>query len=128
MEFKHKSVLLNECIEQLNIKPEGTYVDCTTGGGGHSLEIAKKLTTGRLICLDQDTDALKAAGEKLKDYKDKITFVNDNFSNFKNIMENLNIDNIDGALLDIGVSSYQIDRADRGFSYMQDGNLDMRMD
>jgi len=128
VEFKHKSVLLNECIEQLNIKPEGTYVDCTTGGGGHSLEIAKKLTTGRLICLDQDTDALKAAGEKLKDYKDKITFVNDNFSNFKNIMENLNIDNIDGALLDIGVSSYQIDRADRGFSYMQDGNLDMRMD
>lgn len=128
MEFKHKSVLLEECIEQLNIKPEGVYVDCTTGGGGHSLEIVKKLTTGRLICLDQDTDALKAAGERLKDYKDKITFVNDNFSNFKNIMEDLKIDKVDGALLDIGVSSYQIDKADRGFSYMQDGELDMRMD
>ena len=128
MEFKHKSVLLEECIEQLNIKPEGVYVDCTTGGGGHSLEIVKRITTGRLICLDQDTDALKAAGERLKDYKDKITFVNDNFSNFKNIMEDLKIDKVDGALLDIGVSSYQIDKADRGFSYMQDGELDMRMD
>lgn len=128
MEFKHKSVLLEECIEQLNIKPNGVYVDCTVGGGGHSLDIVKKLEDGKLICLDQDEDALKAAKEKLKDYEDKIIFVNSNFENFKNIMNELNIKKVDGALLDIGVSSYQIDTANRGFSYMQDGELDMRMD
>ena len=128
MEFKHISVLKQESINGLNIKPDGVYVDCTTGGGGHSLEITKKLTTGRLICIDKDTDALAAARERLADYLDKITFVNNNFANIDEILADLGIDGVDGILADLGVSSYQIDTATRGFSFMKDARLDMRMD
>ncbi len=127
MEFKHISVLKEESVAGLNIDPTGIYVDCTTGGGGHSLEIAKRLTTGRLICIDKDTDALKAAGERLKDYTSKITFVNDNFANIIDILDRLNIDKVNGMLADLGVSSYQIDTAERGFSFMHNARLDMRM-
>lgn len=128
MEFHHVSVLLWECIENLNIKPDGVYVDGTMGGGGHSLEIVKKLTTGRLICIDQDQNAHKAAREKLKEHLDKITFVHDNFGNIENILNCLEIEKIDGMLLDIGVSSHQLDEGERGFSYQHDAPLDMRMD
>ena len=128
MEFKHISVLKEKSIEGLNINPEGVYVDCTTGGGGHSLEIAKRLTTGRLICFDKDTDALSFARDRLKDYEDKITFINTNFANIDTALEELDIDAVDGILADLGVSSYQIDTAERGFSFMRDARLDMRMD
>ena len=127
MEFHHISVLLNECIDNLNIRPDGIYVDGTMGGGGHSLEIAKRLTTGRLICIDQDPNAHEAAGKRLAEYKDRITFVRDNFGNIANILDSLWIEKIDGMLLDIGVSSHQLDEAERGFSYQQDAPLDMRM-
>ena len=127
MEFHHISVLLNECIENLIITPDGIYVDGTMGGGGHSLEIAKRLTTGRLICIDQDPNAHEAAGKRLAEYKDRITFVRDNFGNIANILDSLGIEKIDGMLLDIGVSSHQLDEAERGFSYQQDAPLDMRM-
>ncbi|MBU5225353.1 16S rRNA (cytosine(1402)-N(4))-methyltransferase RsmH [Clostridium senegalense] len=128
MDFKHVSVLLDECIEALNIKEDGIYVDCTLGGGGHSSEILKKLSEkGRLIGIDQDKDALKAASERLKEYKNT-TFVHNNFYNIKEILEKLNIEKVDGILMDLGVSSYQLDNADRGFSYMKDAPLDMRMD
>lgn len=127
MEFHHISVLLNECINNLNIRPDGIYVDGTMGGGGHSLEIAKRLTTGRLICIDQDPNAHEAAGKRLAEYKDRITFVRDNFGNIANILDSLGIEKIDGMLLDIGVSSHQLDEAERGFSYQQDAPLDMRM-
>lgn len=127
MEFHHISVLLNECIDNLNIRPDGIYVDGTMGGGGHSLEIAKRLTSGRLICIDQDPNAHEAAGKRLAEYKDRITFVRDNFGNIANILDSLGIEKIDGMLLDIGVSSHQLDEAERGFSYQQDAPLDMRM-
>ena len=127
MEFHHISVLLNECIDNLNIRPDGIYVDGTMGGGGHSLGIAKRLTTGRLICIDQDPNAHEAAGKRLAEYKDRITFVRDNFGNIKSILDSLGIEKIDGMLLDIGVSSHQLDEAERGFSYQQDAPLDMRM-
>ena len=127
MEFHHISVLLNECIDNLNITPDGIYVDGTMGGGGHSLEIANRLTTGRLICIDQDPNAHEAAGKRLAEYKDRITFVRDNFGNIANILDSLGIEKIDGMLLDIGVSSHQLDEAERGFSYQQDAPLDMRM-
>ncbi|MCQ2771354.1 MAG: 16S rRNA (cytosine(1402)-N(4))-methyltransferase RsmH [Clostridia bacterium] len=127
-EFNHISVLLNESIEALNIKEDGTYVDCTTGGGGHSLEIAKRLKNGRLICIDRDDDALKAAKVRLADYLENITFVKNNYSEIDSILNSLNIDKIDGAIADLGVSSYQFDTAERGFSYNQDAPLDMRMD
>lgn len=127
MEFHHISVLLNECIDNLNIRPDGIYVDGTMGGGGHSLEIAKRLTTGRLICIDQDPNAHEAAGKRLAEYKDRITFVRDNFGNIKSILDSSGIEKIDGMLLDIGVSSHQLDEAERGFSYQQDAPLDMRM-
>ena len=127
MEFHHISVLLNECIDNLNIRPDGIYVDGTMGGGGHSLEIAKRLTTGRLICNDQDPNAHEAAGKRLAEYKDRITFVRDNFGNIADILDSLGIEKIDGMLLDIGVSSHQLDEAERGFSYQQDAPLDMRM-
>ena len=127
MEFHHISVLLNECIDNLNITPDGIYVDGTMGGGGHSLEIAKRLTTGRLICIDQDPNAHEAAGKRLAEYKDRITFVRDNFGNIANILDSLGIEKIDGMLLDIGVSSHQLDEAERGFSYQQDAPLVMRM-
>ena len=127
MEFKHYSVLKNESIEGLNIKPDGIYVDCTTGGGGHSLEIAKRLTTGRLICFDKDTDALTFAKTRLSEHLNKITFVNNNFANIDEELDNLGIEKVDGILADLGVSSYQIDTAERGFSFMRDARLDMRM-
>ena len=127
MEFKHISVLKQESIDGLNIKPEGIYIDCTTGGGGHSLEIAKNLTTGRLICFDKDTDALAFAKTRLKQHLDKITFVNRNFADIEEVLNDLEIDAVDGILADLGVSSYQIDTAERGFSFMRDARLDMRM-
>lgn len=111
----------------MNIRPDGIYVDGTMGGGGHSLEIAKRLTIGRLICIDQDPNAHEAAGKRLAEYKDRITFVRDNFGNIANILDSLGIEKIDGMLLDIGVSSHQLDEAERGFSYQQDAPLDMRM-
>lgn len=128
MEFKHVSVLLNEIIEELNIKTDGIYVDCTLGGAGHSSEILKLLSSkGRLIGIDQDEEALKAAKERLKDYNNVI-YVHDNFHNIEGILKNLNIEKVDGILADLGVSSYQLDKGERGFSYMQDAPLDMRMD
>ncbi|MGL5381366.1 16S rRNA (cytosine(1402)-N(4))-methyltransferase RsmH [Clostridium sp.] len=127
MEFKHVSVLLNECIEGLNIKEDGIYVDGTLGGAGHSSHIVKRLSKeGRLIGIDQDKDALKAAGERLKEY-DNVTFVHSNFYDIDNVLTNLDIEKIDGMLMDLGVSSYQLDEGERGFSYMKDAPLDMRM-
>ncbi len=128
MAFEHKSVLLEETIENLNIKPEGIYVDGTLGGGGHSYEIAKRLTSGRLIGIDQDEAAIAAAGERLAQHKDKITIVRSNYSEIKQVLNNLSIDHVDGILLDLGVSSYQLDTPERGFSYKEDAPLDMRMD
>lgn len=127
-EYAHTSVLLRECIEALNIKPDGIYVDGTLGGGGHSLEIAKRLSKGgRLLCIDQDEAAIEAASKRLADYRKKILFVKDNFSNIRHILEDAGIERIDGALLDLGVSSYQLDTPERGFSYNTDAPLDMRM-
>lgn len=129
IKFSHVSVLLRECIEALNIKPDGIYVDCTTGGGGHSLEIVKRLTAGgRLIAIDRDEDALRAAGERLADYADRVTFVHSNYAMLQSVLADLGIPKADGVLADLGVSSYQLDTAERGFSYMQDAPLDMRMD
>lgn len=125
MEFKHISVLLDETIASLNIKPDGIYLDGTAGGAGHSTEIAKKLTSGRLIALDRDPDAVKTATERLKNYN--ATVINSNFDNMKNVLSELNIDGVDGILLDLGVSSYQLDNGKRGFSYKYDAPLDMRM-
>lgn len=125
---KHISVLLNECIENLNIKPDGIYVDGTLGMGGHSAEIAARLTTGRLICIDRDETALERAGKRLEAFSDKVTFVHGNFSDTADILENLGIDGVDGLLYDLGVSSPQLDEIERGFSYMGDAPLDMRMD
>ena len=126
-EFHHVSVLLNECIEALNIRPDGIYVDGTLGGAGHSSQIVKKLTTGRLIGIDRDTVALKAAGERLRPYQDRVTLVHSNFSDMKQVLQDLGIPGVDGILLDLGVSSPQLDDAQRGFSYMADAPLDMRM-
>ena len=126
--FSHRSVLLDECIEALNIKEDGIYVDGTAGGGGHSFEIAKRLTTGTLIAVDQDADAIEAAGKRLAPFADRVKIVRDNFSNLASVCASLGISKIDGLLLDLGVSSYQLDTADRGFSYMSDAPLDMRMD
>ena len=128
MEFSHKSVLLDECIDALAIKPEGIYLDGTLGGAGHSLEIVKRLTTGRLIGVDRDRVALAAAQERLKDYLPRVTFVHSNFSELDRILEELQIPAVDGMLFDLGVSSPQLDDALRGFSYMADAPLDMRMD
>lgn len=127
MEFKHVSVLLDEVIDSLGIKEDGIYVDCTLGGAGHSLEILKRLSSkGRLIGIDQDYDALNFAKEKLDSF-DNVTFVHDNFYNIDRILSELNIEKVDGILMDLGVSSYQLDTADRGFSYMKEAYLDMRM-
>ncbi|MDP4090466.1 MAG: 16S rRNA (cytosine(1402)-N(4))-methyltransferase RsmH [Bacillota bacterium] len=127
MEFKHISILAEECMQGLNIKEDGIYVDCTLGGGGHSSLILKRLSPkGRLIGIDQDMDAINAAKNRLKEYEN-VTYVNDNFKNIKRILQDLNIDGIDGILADLGVSSYQLDNAERGFSYMNDAPLDMRM-
>lgn len=129
MEFHHVSVLLNETIDSLNIRPDGVYVDGTLGGGGHSLEIVKRLSEkGRLIGLDRDENAIQAASERLKGYKDKITFVRSNYDRFPEIMQELGLARVDGIVLDLGVSSYQLDTPERGFSYREDAPLDMRMD
>ena len=126
-EFHHVSVLLEECIEGLNIKPDGTYVDGTLGGAGHSSRIAAKLTTGRHIGIDRDPVALKAAGERLKPWEDRVTLVHSNFCEIRSVLNDLNIEGVDGILLDLGVSSPQLDDGQRGFSYMTDAPLDMRM-
>lgn len=126
-EFHHVSVLLEECLEGLAIKPDGIYVDGTLGGAGHSSRIAAKLTTGRLIGIDRDPVALKAAGERLAPYSDRVTLVHSNFCEIKQVLADLQIPGVDGILLDLGVSSPQLDDAQRGFSYMADAPLDMRM-
>lgn len=128
MEFKHEPVLLEECIKALNINPDGIYIDGTLGGAGHSLEIAKKLSPkGLLIGIDRDTEALRAAKDKLKNYTN-VKYIHDNHDNIKQILEELQINGVDGILLDLGVSSYQLDEKSRGFSYIADAELDMRMD
>ncbi len=129
MEFNHKSVLLDETIKGLNIRPDGVYVDGTLGGGGHSYHILQALgEKGRLIGIDQDEDAIRAATERLAEFGDKVTIVRDNYCHIKSVLEDLGIDRVDGIILDLGVSSYQLDTGARGFSYMEDGPLDMRMD
>lgn len=126
MSFEHIPVLFNETIEGLGIEPDGIYVDGTTGGGNHSLAIAKRLENGRLICFDQDPDAIKAASEKLKDFP-QVTIVQSNFSQMREVLDDLGIEQVNGVLLDIGVSSHQLDTAERGFSFHSDAPLDMRM-
>ena len=127
-EYKHVSVLLDECIENLNIRPDGVYVDGTLGLGGHSLEIAKRLGSGRLVCIDRDETAIARASERLAEYRNHITFVHGNFSDTVSILDSLGIGAVDGMLFDLGVSSPQLDESGRGFSYMKDAPLDMRMD
>ena len=127
--FSHTSVLLYECIEALNIRDGYTYIDCTAGGGGHSLEIAKRMgENSRLICFDRDKNAIAAATDRLKDYLDRVTFINENFSNIGAVIRELGIKNLGGVLADLGCSSHQFDTPERGFSYMHDAPLDMRMD
>lgn len=127
--FKHKSVLLDETIEMLDIKPEGIYVDGTLGGGGHSYEICKRLSPkGRLIGIDQDEAAIRAGGGRLLEFKDKVTIVRSNYSDMKKVVTDLGISQVDGIMLDLGVSSYQLDTPERGFSYKENAPLDMRMD
>ena len=128
MEFSHRSVLLNECIEALAIRPDGIYLDGTLGGAGHSAQIAARLTTGRLIGVDRDQVALAAAAQRLAPYMDKVSLVHSNFKEIDSILDGLGIDRVDGMLFDLGVSSPQLDEAERGFSYMADAPLDMRMD
>lgn len=128
MAFEHKPVLLDEVIENMNIDPAGIYVDGTIGGGGHSYEIALRLASGRLIGLDQDEAAIQAAGLRLAEFGNKVTIIRSNYSNIKTVLHDLQIDKVNGILLDLGVSSYQLDTPERGFSYREDGPLDMRMD
>lgn len=125
--FSHYSVMLHEAVDGLAVS-DGVYVDCTAGGGGHSLEIVKRIGNGRLVAVDQDMTAISAARERLCDYLDKTTFVNENFENIASALDRLSIDKISGALIDLGVSSYQLDTPERGFSYKYDAPLDMRMD
>lgn len=129
MEFKHKSVLLNETIDGLNIKPDGIYVDGTLGGGGHAYEVCRRLgEKGSIIGIDQDAAAIEAASARLKDFGEKVTIVRSNYCDLKSKLHELGIDKVDGIVLDLGVSSYQLDTAERGFSYREDAPLDMRMD
>lgn len=128
MEFHHVSVLLKETIDYLNINPDGVYVDCTLGGAGHSTQIVQHLSPkGRLIGIDQDQDAIRVAGERLAPYADRVTLVNDNFHNLNQVLDNLQLQAVDGLVFDLGVSSYQLDTPERGFSYQHDAPLDMRM-
>ena len=130
MEFNHYSVLLNETIENLNIKPDGIYVDGTLGGGGHAYQVCKQLSAeGRFIGIDQDADAICAAGERLSEFKDIVTIVRSNYSNMRQVLNDLGIEKVDGIVLDLGVSSFQLDTPERGFTYRsEDAPLDMRMD
>lgn len=129
MEFNHISVLLEETVDNLNVREGKIYVDGTLGGGGHSFEILKRMNgNGRLIGIDQDAAAIEAAGKRLEEYQDAVTIVRDNYCNMKQVMSSLGIDKVDGIVLDLGVSSYQLDTIDRGFSYREDASLDMRMD
>lgn len=129
MVFEHKSVLLEETIEGLNIKPDGIYVDGTLGGGGHAYEVCCRLNdTGRFIGIDQDAAAIEAAGARLSDFGEKVTIIRSNYCNMKSELQKIGIDKVDGIVLDLGVSSYQLDTAERGFSYREDAPLDMRMD
>ena len=128
MEFEHYSVLLEETIEQLHIKPEGIYVDGTLGGGGHALEVCKRLGRGHLYGIDQDGEAIAAAGERLRPFADKTTFLRDNYCNMKAALLAEGVEHADGIVIDLGVSSYQFDNQERGFSYRFDAPLDMRMD
>lgn len=128
MEFAHKSVLLDETIEGLKIKPDGIYLDGTLGGGGHSSEICRRLAGGRLIGIDQDAEAIAAATERLEPFREKVTLVRDNYCNAPAVVKSLGLEGVDGIVLDLGVSSYQLDNVERGFSYRYDTALDMRMD
>lgn len=129
MEFVHKSVLLNETIDGLNIQPDGIYVDGTLGGGGHAYEVCRRLgDKGSIVGIDQDAAAIEAAGNRLKDFGEKVTIVRSNYCDMKSKLHELGIDKVDGIVLDLGVSSYQLDTAERGFSYREDAPLDMRMD
>ena len=128
MEFAHKSVLLDETIEGLKIKPDGIYLDGTLGGGGHSSEICRRLSGGRLIGIDQDAEAIAAATERLEPFREKVTLVRDNYCNAPAVVKSLGLEGVDGIVLDLGVSSYQLDNVERGFSYRYDTALDMRMD
>lgn len=129
MTFQHKSVLLEETIDSLNIRPDGIYVDGTLGGGGHASEVCRRLgSKGRLIGIDQDQDAITAAGERLREFGEKVTIVRSNYEQIKDVLRELGIDKVDGIYLDLGVSSYQLDTAERGFTYREDAPLDMRMD
>ena len=129
MEFKHKSVLLEETIEYLNVRPDGIYVDGTLGGGGHAYHVCEKLSErGRYIGIDQDRAAIAAASERLAPFKDRVTIVRNNYENMDLVLKELEISGVDGILLDLGVSSYQLDTLERGFSYKEDTVLDMRMD
>ena len=128
MEYTHKPVLLDECIQALNIRPDGVYVDGTLGRAGHSREIAKRLTSGRLICIDRDMAAIEAAQTRLADWMDRVTLIHSNFSELEGVLAAAGVTGVDGMLFDLGVSSPQLDDASRGFSYMQDAPLDMRMD
>lgn len=123
VEFKHIPVMLNECIDALNIKPNGTYIDCTVGGGGHSYEIAKRLKNGKLYCFDRDSEAIEASKNRLKEFTDKVEFIKANFKDAPNLIH----EKVDGILIDLGVSSHQIDEGERGFSFLHNGRLDMRM-
>ena len=128
MEFSHIPVMLNECIEGININPNGIYVDGTLGGAGHSTEILKRLKKGKLIAIDKDIEAINSSKPKLESIGSNFEIIHNDFNNFKSIMQSLNIDKVDGILLDLGVSSYQVDNPERGFSYRYDSKLDMRMD
>lgn len=129
MMFEHKSVLLEETIDSLCVKPDGIYVDGTLGGGGHACEVCRRLGEhGRFVGIDQDEDAIRAASERLKGYKDKVTIVRSNYENIRTVLQDLGIEKVDGICLDLGVSSYQLDTAERGFTYREDAPLDMRMD
>lgn len=128
MEFNHYSVLLRETIEQLHVKPDGIYVDGTLGGGGHAYEVCRRLGTGSFYGIDQDDDAIRAAGERLKEFGDKVKILRSNYCNMRAVLASEGVERVDGIVLDLGVSSYQLDRSERGFSYRYDAPLDMRMD